>query len=170
VTSEFRERLEQVESLVGAMEQCPDPTARETARELVRTLLELHAAGLATVLRIAADNQALIGQLADDELVSSLLLLHGLHPRSASERVLNALQRSRSRFRSLRGDVELIDATEELVRLRLRGEPSPELRKFAEDAAIEAVPDATIEFEEVEDPALAGRLPLALLMRTGSRL
>jgi hypothetical protein len=170
VTAEFRVRLERVENLVSAMEQCPDATTRETARQLVRTLLELHAAGLATVLEIAADDQALIGRLADDELVSSLLLLHGLHPRSASERVSQALERARSRFRSLGGDVELIEATEEIVRLRLRGESSPELRISAEDAAIEAVPDAAIEFEEVDDPAMAGRLPLTLLMPTGGRL
>jgi NifU-like domain len=167
VSADFRERVNRVEALVGALEKCPDPTAREASRELVRTLLDLHAAGLTKVLELASGDSGLIDQLADDELVSSLLLLHGLHPRPVAERVLRALEMARPRFRSMGGDVELIDASDEVVRLRLRGEPV--LRAIAEEVVIGAAPDAALEFEEASDPFLAGRVSLPLMASVGSR-
>ena len=167
MSDQFRERLTRVEALVGALEGCPDPAAREAARQLVRTLLDLHAAGLGRILDVAGRESALVGRLADDGLVSSLLLLHGLHPRPAAERVSKALDRARPRLRSLGGEVELIEAGEEVVRLRVRGELSPALRKAVEEVVTEAAPDAAVEIEEVADPAQAGRVPLPLM--AGSR-
>jgi len=161
---EFRDRLARVEALVGSLEACPDPVAREASRDLVRTLLDLHAEGLAKVLALA--DSPLVGRLAADSLLSSLLLLHGLHPHTAEQRVHAALERTRSRFRSLGGDVELLSATDEVVRVRLGGDPSagPDLRAEVETLVIEAVPDVTaIEFEEAYAPPAAGRVPLPLL-------
>ncbi len=161
---EFRDRLARVEDLVSTLEACPDPVAREAARELVRSLLDLHAAGLAKVLELA--EPAIVARLAADGLVSSLLLLHGLHPHSAEQRVTAALERACPQFRTLGGTVELLSATEEVVRLRLGGDPSAsaELRVVVESLVIEAVPDVTaIEFEEVWDRSPDGRVPLPLL-------
>ena len=169
MTADFRERLGRVEALVGALEQCPDPATREAARQLVRTLLDLHAAGLGRVLDLAGRQSALAERLADDDLVSSLLLLHGLHPRPAAERVARGLERVRPLLRSVGGDVELIEADEAVVRLRLRGESAPALRKVVEEAVTEAAPDAALEVEEVGDPSQAGRVPLPLVARTGGR-
>ena len=167
MTADFRERLARVEALVGELERCPDPTAREAARQLVRTLLDLHAAGLGRVLDIAGRQSALVERLADDGLVSSLLLLHGLHPYPAAARVSRALERARPRLGSLGGTVEVIAATEEVVRLRLRGELSSALRQAVAEVVTEAAPDAALEVEEVGDPASAGRVPLPLT--TGAR-
>jgi hypothetical protein len=161
---EFRERLARVEDLVSTLEACPDPVAREAARELVRSLLDLHAAGLTKVLELS--EPTITTRLAADGLVSSLLLLHGLHPHSAEQRVTAALERARPQFRTLGGSVELISATNELVRLRLGGDPSvgAELRTAVESLVIEAVPDVTaIEFEEAWDRLPDGRVPLPLL-------
>ena len=162
MTADFRERLNQVEALVGVLEQCPDPATREAARQLVRTLLDLHAGGLGRVLDVAGRQSALVERLADDGLVSGLLLLHGLHPHPAAARVSRALERAKPRLRSLGGDVEVIEATEEVVRLRVRGEPSPALRTAVAEVVTEAAPDAALAIEEVSDPALAGRVPLPL--------
>ena len=167
MTADFRERLARVGALVGALEQCPDLAAREAARQLVRTLLDLHAAGLGRILDVAGRQSALVERLADDGLVSSLLILHGLHPHPAAARVSRALERARPRLRSLAGDVELIEARDECVRLRLRGESSPGLRTAVEEVVTEAAPDATLEIEAVSDPALAGRVSLPLT--TGAR-
>jgi hypothetical protein len=169
VTADFRERLNRVEALVGALEQCPDAATREAARQLVRTLLDLHAAGLGRVLDIAGRQSALVERLADDTLVSGLLLLHGLHPHPAAERVTRALDRARPRLRSLAGDVKVIEAREEVVRLRIRGEPGPALRNAVAEVVTEVVPDAALEIEEVTDPALAGRVSLPLTASAGVR-
>jgi Fe-S cluster biogenesis protein NfuA len=129
---------------------------------MVRALLELHATGLARILELTG-SETVVG-LAADELVSSLLLLHGLHPHPASERVAAALERARPRFRALGGDVELIEATEARVRVRLLGDPSAALRTTIEEAVIGAVPDlVALEFEAARDSS-APRIPLTLLV------
>lgn len=160
---EFRDRMGRVESLVNALEALPDTAARAAARELVRALLDLHAAGLERVLSMAGTDLAV--RFADEELVSSLLLLHGLHPLRAADRVNRALERARTKLHALGGDVELKDATEEVVRLRLRGdaEAEPALRVEIEELIVAAVPDVTaIEFEEAWDRPPDGRVPLPL--------
>ena len=169
MTADFRERLGRVETLVGALEQCPDPAAREAARQLVRTLLELHATGLERILELAGRESALVDRLATDDLVSSLLLLHGLHPHPAAERVARALDGARSRLRSLGGVVELVEASEAVIRLRIRGELTPSLEAAVEDVVTGSAPDAVLEIEEVAHPAQSGRVPLTLLAGSGGR-
>jgi NifU-like domain len=169
VSDNFRERLNRVEALVGTLERCPDPAAREAARDLVRTLLDLHAAGLGRVLDMSGRESALVERLATDGLVSGLLLLHSLHPHPAARRVASVLDWAKPRLGALGGDVEVIEASEEIVRLRVRGEPSSALRRAVTEIITEAAPDAVVEFEEVRDPALGGRTPLPLMAKSGAR-
>jgi Fe-S cluster biogenesis protein NfuA len=167
---DFRQQYGRVEALVRALEALPDTAAREAARELTRAVFELHATGLGRMLELAAPG--VVERFADDPVVSGLLLLHGLHPLPPAERVARALERLRPQFRSLGGDVELVSATDEVVRLRLRGNPAAErtLRALAGELAIEAVPDvAAVEFEEAWDRDPSDRVPLPLLNGTGGR-
>jgi Fe-S cluster biogenesis protein NfuA len=160
---DFRQQHGRVEALVRALEELPDTAAREAARELTCALFALHAAGLRRALELAGEDA--VGRFADDATVGGLLLLHGLHPRPADARVACALERVRPQFHSIGGDVELVSATDELVRLRLRGNPAADrtLRAMAGELVIEAVPDvAVIEFEEGWDRDPAGRVPLPL--------
>jgi hypothetical protein len=62
------------------------------ARELVRTVLELHGQALDAVLEHVQADAALIARIAADERVRGVLLLHGLHPEPAAERVGRALR------------------------------------------------------------------------------
>jgi hypothetical protein len=102
---------------------------------------------------------------AADPLVSALLLLHGLHPLPAADRVRRALGQARPRLRAHGGDVELLEASEELVRLRLSGDPPAGalLRTLAAELVLEAAPDAAVEFEEEWAPRAGGRVPLPLV-------
>ena len=59
--------------------------------------------------------------MTDDELVSHLLLLHGLHPVSLGDRVLDALDEVRPYLESHGGDVELVGMEGPVVRLRMQG-------------------------------------------------
>jgi Fe-S cluster biogenesis protein NfuA len=161
---EFREQYGRVEALVRALEDLPDTAAREAARELTRALFELHAAGLRRVLELAGPDAVV--RLVGDPAVGGLLLLHGLHPLPAADRVACALEQMRPQFHSIGGDVELVTASEDTVRLRLRGNPFADraLRALANELVIEAVPDvAVIEFEEAWDRDPSGRVPLPLL-------
>ncbi len=91
---EFQRRIGRIEGLVHQIEQLPDPNAQATAQELMQLLLELHSAGLERMLDLifetGTSGQALIDELAKDDLVSNLLLLHGLHPLDLETRVLQA--------------------------------------------------------------------------------
>lgn len=164
----LQQRLRRVEELLRVLEACPD-AARDAARELVRALLNLHTAALAQVLELS--DADVIARFAADPLVSGLLLLHGLHPLPADERVRRALKSARPRFHARGGDVELVEATDEVVRLRLRGDPAAGvmLRALAGEFVVEVAPDATLEFEEVWEPSANGRVPLPLVSVTAPR-
>ncbi|HJZ57009.1 MAG TPA: NifU family protein [Gemmataceae bacterium] len=168
----FRQRLDSVEGLVRALEECADPRARDAARELVRALLDLHAAGLTRVLDMTGTDggPGLTDRLVGDPLVSSLLLLHGIHPAPVQTRVAEALKRLRPQLRTQGGDAELLLAGDDLVRIRLRGErgAGPELQALIESALMESAPDATaIEFESTWDGFPSTRVPLPVT-RTGA--
>ena len=65
------------------------------AEELVRLVVDLYGAGLERLLEIVYDaagsTTELLGRLAADDLVASLLLVHGLHPDDVGDRVERAL-------------------------------------------------------------------------------
>lgn len=102
------------------------PVAHERAEELVRLVVELYGAGLERVMELAYDAGALsdelLAQLADDDLVASLLLVHGLHPYGVHDRVERALEGVRPYLGSHGGDVRLLGVSDEgVVELELLG-------------------------------------------------
>lgn len=134
--------------------------ARERAEELVRLTADLYGAGLERILDIVYETGRLddevLDALAGDDLVASLLLVHGLHPYDVGMRVEQALESVRPYLGSHGGDVELLEVNEAgTVRLRLLGScdgcPSSSVTlKLAVEGAIEAAaPEVTaIEVEE----------------------
>ena len=153
----FEERLQRSEGLVQQIEQSSDARLREAAREMVRGLLDLHAAGLAKLLALVGDSPRagdVLDRCVEDELVRSLLLLHDLHPAGLEARVRQALDGVRPYLHSHGGDVELIEVVAGTVRLRMQGScqgcPSSTatLKHTIEGAIYEAAPDvASIEVE-----------------------
>ena len=121
----FRKRMERIESLLHAVEELSDPQAQARTREIVQTLLDLHGAALERMLTTIAESgeagQKLIDAAASDDLVGSVLLLHGLHPLDLEARVRLALDGVRPQLRSHGGDVELLGVADGVVRLRIRG-------------------------------------------------
>ena len=109
---EFRNRIERVEALIHEVERFPDAEVRARTQELLRTVIELHGAALERILEKLAEaggtGLALIDALADDDLVGSILLLHGLHPLDLETRVRQALDKVRPLLRSHGGNVELL--------------------------------------------------------------
>lgn len=151
-TRELQGRIARIEELVNAIDSIADEKARSEAQELARTLLELHGVGLNRALEIAYENAGadLIDKLAQDSLVSNLLLLHGLHPLDLETRVRRALEEVKPRLGLHGGSVELLGVTPEgRVQLRLEGNchecPSSRLtlRFSIEEALNAAAPDLT---------------------------
>jgi Fe-S cluster biogenesis protein NfuA len=158
----FRRQIERLEVLIQDIERLPDPNARAHAQELVQALLDFHGAALNRLLDQVAETGepglALIDAFGRDDLVSSLLLLYGLHPLDLEARVQNALERVRPYLRSHGGNVELLGVSEGVVRLRMQGSchgcPSSAmtLKLAIEEALDAAAPDmAALEVEGIVD-------------------
>src|SRR4051794_3724572 len=122
---EFQQRIQRIEGLVHEIEGLPDPAIRASAIELLQATLDLHGTGLERILDIIFEagepGEAILDQLAGDDLVRSLLLLHGLHPLDLETRVTQALDKVRPYLATHGGNVELLDVHEGIVRLRLQG-------------------------------------------------
>lgn len=167
---EFEHRLQQVEGHlqeVGALEG----TARGSATEAVRALLDLHGTVLDRMLEIVAERDgaggAILESFASDGMVSGLLLLHGLHPHTLEERVRGALARVRPYLGSHGGNVELVELREGVARLRLEGSchgcPSSTmtLRYAIEREIAEAAPDLVdLQVDGVAERPPAAFIPL----------
>jgi Fe-S cluster biogenesis protein NfuA len=88
---DLRDVGQRVEKLLGGI-QAADPGVAEQAEEVVRLLIELYGAGLERMLEIAGEaDPALVGRLGEDQLVASLLVLHGIHPVPIEERIERSL-------------------------------------------------------------------------------
>ncbi len=163
VTQEFQKRLSRVEELITALESAPDQTIREQVRELIQTLLDLHGSGLERVLSVVYESGAggatMIDEFSHDQLVSGLLLLHGLHPLDLETRVRNAIEDVKPQLGLHGGSVELLGLTPEgRAQLKLQGNchecPSSRLtlRFSIEEALYAAAPDLVgLEVEGLPD-------------------
>ncbi|MGZ4606164.1 MAG: NifU family protein [Blastococcus sp.] len=151
--------------------------AQERAEELVRLVVDLYGAGLERLLEIVHEagrlDDALLDRLAADDLVASLLAVHGLHPDAVVTRVARALDGVRPYLGSHGGDVELVGLTDDGgVRLRMLGScdgcpsSSVTLTLAVETAIRDAAPEVTgIEVEEAEPAGArtAGVIPVTAL-------
>ena len=161
---------ERIEALLEAS-AAHGPVARERAEELVRLIVELYGAGLERVLEIVHDagvlDDDLLAALANDQLVSSLLLVHDLHPYGVQDRVERALEAVRPYLGSHGGDVRLTGVTDDgVVRLQLLGScdgcasSSVTLELAVEDAIRAAAPEvARIEVEEASQQQGSSVIP-----------
>ena len=164
----LQERVARMEALLGEIEALEDPEARARAAEMTQVLLELYGEGLARVMELVAEGEErerLFEAFAADELVSHLLLLHGLHPLDVETRVVRALEGVRPYLQSHGGNVELLGVEGGVARVRLQGScdgcPSSAatLKLAIEEAVLEAAPDLEgIEAEGVTEPKPAPTL------------
>ena len=152
---DLREVGTRIEELLGRLRAAGDPGTADTAEEIVRLVVELYGAGLERTVELAGPE--VLERLVGDELVASLLVLHGLHPKDTETRVVEALDQVRPYLGSHAGGVELVGVDPEgVVHLRLEGScdgcPSSTMTvKLAIERAIEeAAPEVTaVEVENL---------------------
>jgi len=119
------ELVERLQRLTAELERIADAAARETAEEMIGSVIELYGQGLErifTVIDEAGDQAAeLRERLAGDGVVASLMLIHGLYPVELEQRVREALDGVRPYMESHGGDVELLGIEDGIARIRLEG-------------------------------------------------
>ncbi|HEX3565569.1 MAG TPA: NifU family protein [Acidimicrobiales bacterium] len=150
---------DRIEQLLDELRAAADPRLYGQAEEVLGLVTELYGGGLARIVEVVRESDPVtLQRLADDELISSLLLVHGLHPDDLETRVIRALEGVRPMLAGHGGDVELldIDADAGAVHLNLLGSchgcPSSTvtLRMAVETAIAEAAPEIIII--DVEQP------------------
>jgi Fe-S cluster biogenesis protein NfuA/nitrite reductase/ring-hydroxylating ferredoxin subunit len=127
---------------------------RERTEQLAGELTDLYGAALERMVSIAAQTAPeLVDRFAADDLVASLMLVHGLHPHGVERRIEDALDAVRPYLGSHGGDVTLLEVADgqdgPVVRLQFAGSckscPSSAVTlEFAvEDAVRAAAPEIT---------------------------
>jgi hypothetical protein len=175
---EFQEKMRQLGTLVGELDQMPGGGSKVAVRELVQLLMEVHRTGLERMMEVVfqagtgASSAAIIDRLGQDPIVRNLLLLYSLHPDDLETRVLRALDVARARLRKLDGRVDLVSFHEGAVQLRLhtsghsRGSTIKDLRAIVEGAIYDLAPDVTsLTILAPEEESSSGFVPLQSLLK-----
>jgi Fe-S cluster biogenesis protein NfuA/nitrite reductase/ring-hydroxylating ferredoxin subunit len=171
---EHQGRAEHIDALIQKVAAFPDPHARATTEELIQALLDMYGEGLARILELTAQSEAsgraLIETFAGDELISSLFLLHGLHPIDIETRIARALVEVRPYLKSHGGNVELVKIEDGVAYLRLEGSchgcpaSTITLKLAIEEAIYKAAPDLNgLEVEGVIDPPPRPGIPVTFV-------
>ncbi len=171
---ELQQRVQQIGELVAAIEASSDPALRSTARQLMQTLMELHGAALDRSLEIIADTgdpgMRVIDEMARDPLVSSVLVLHGLHPDTFETRVTKAVERLQNMLQRERARLELLAIKDGAVTLKVTppehacASTSKTLKATVEDAVYSAAPDiASLSIAGLEGKPASGFVAVELL-------
>lgn len=156
----WRTAGDRIQTLLDAS-SAAGPVTRERAELLVGEVTDLYGAALQRIMRLLADHPELTEQLTDDDLIASLLLVHGLHPHDARRRIEDALDKVRPYLGSHGGDVAVLSVGDgpdgAAVRLQFAGSckscPSSAvtLELTVEDAIRAAAPEvSTIEVVAAE--------------------
>src|SRR5258708_20249526 len=121
----LQKQIRRIGEMGGRLEAADDPNARAIAKELLESLMALHGAGLERILELASEaseaGETIIQKCGRDQLVSSLLLLYGLHPEDLRTRLTRALDESRSYLESHAASAELVSISGDgAVTLRLQ--------------------------------------------------
>jgi Fe-S cluster biogenesis protein NfuA len=172
---DFQIKVQRIGELVRDLENIAEPESRASAKALVQLLLDLHSVGLERVMEIVAGSgdpgQRTIDDLGRDPLVSSLLVLYGLHPLDMESRVIQAVEKIQPRVRKSGGELELLGFEGNVVRLHLHvnghgcGSTGKTLKSMVEEALYESAPDMNaLVIEGLDEEAgSAGFVPLGKL-------
>jgi Fe-S cluster biogenesis protein NfuA len=148
-----RELPSRIDALLDDLHQTADPGVGDRADELVRAVVGLYGAGLERIverLQAHPDADRLVRDLAADDIVGNLLLLHDLHPDSVETRIVAALDRVRPYLGSHAGGIVYHGIDDDgVAQLELSGScdgcPSSAVtvQTTIERALLEAAPELT---------------------------
>jgi Fe-S cluster biogenesis protein NfuA/nitrite reductase/ring-hydroxylating ferredoxin subunit len=169
--AQWRNAGDRIQSLLDAS-AAGGAVVHERAEQLVGEVTDLYGAGLERMLAmVVSANPELADAFAADDLIASLMLVHGLHPHTVERRIENALDSVRPYLGSHGGDVHLLEVDGEVVRLQFAGSckscPSSAitLELAVEDAVRAAAPEiSTIEVVAAEPESKPAMIPADSLM------
>lgn len=148
---DFRSVGARIEELLEGLAQTADEQTQQAAGEVVRLLVEMYGAGLERIVGHLHESEAgtaLLHELTADDLVTSLLIVHELHPVPLEDRIQQALDSVRPYLGSHAGGVEVIGVDDDgVLQLRLQGScdgcssSAETVRVAIENAVLAAAPE-----------------------------
>ena len=174
---DFQQCVQKIGERVQELESIADPAMRGAAKELVQLLMEMHASALERVLEIVFESSdggiRVIDELGHDPVVSSLLVLYGLHPEELQTRVERKLAEIRSPLFKMGAEVKTAKVIGSEVRLQVSieghscGSTTRNVKAMIEEAMYLAAPDLTsLVLEGLEEPSPSGFVSMETLART----
>lgn len=175
---DFQLRLQRIGDGLNQLERVADPAVRSMAQEVVQLLLEMHGSALERMLEmIFQSGEAgieVIDEFAQDPEVSSLLILHGLHPDDLEARIERKLAEIRSRLFKMGAEAKLVGVIGGDVRIRVTvqghvcGSTLQRVRAMVEESMYEASPDLTsLVVEGPGEPSASGFVAMEVLAASG---
>src|ERR1700757_2836297 len=134
------------------------PAAYERAQQLVREVVGLYGAGLERVVQLSelsGQDPGLLARLVADDLVASLLLVHGLHPHDVHRRVSDALDRVRPYLGSHGGDVDLLELADDPP----GAQPGEMTLRLAFKGSCKSCPSSAVTLELAVEDAVRAAAP-----------
>ena len=147
----LQQRMQRIGELVSHLDSEGVPASvRAQSKELIESVMDLHGEALDRLMRLLRNagepGEQLLGSLAVDPVVSSVLLLYGLHPEDFETRVMRALEKARPALHSYGTHAELMTVKGGTVRVRLHGVDSAftarTVKSLLEEELYAAAPDA----------------------------
>jgi len=157
---------DRIEVVLDELRSSLDQRAWERVEEVIGLVTDLYGGGLERVLELVSADD--VEQLIADDLVGSLLVLHGLHPLDLEARVLAALDSVRPYMESHGGNVEVlgIDEHEGILHLRMMGscDGCPSSSVTLQHAVKQAIEEAAPEIVHIDvvDETPTPPTPIAL--------
>lgn len=163
-----------IERQVRQLEAIADPAVRRMAMDLVASVLQFHAEALASAVRILEEKSSqapgIVALLERDPLVSSMLLLHGLHSQPPEARIDHALSEFEATLNKYGAVAEVLRAGEEGITIKLRiegghtcGSSAETVRALLERKLAQAAPDVPEIIIELPQAPAGGFVPINAL-------
>jgi len=166
--AELQAEAARIERLLDEVRELVPLPAWQRVEDVLRRIVRLYAAGLARALAHARESGAagehFDAKLTADDLLASLLVLHGLHPLSTAQRIDRALAALREELRLADDSLALLGVDGGLVRLAAtdaigggamsRGLVESTIRRVVETAAPELTSIEITGLTPPPDPSL----------------
>lgn len=118
---DFESAIERLDRVVATFQRHADPAMQEGAAALIEGMRALHSEALRRLIALLQEDRPAWERALDDPLISNVLFLHDLIAPDERRAVEAALDAVRPVAHSHGGEIELVDAADGVIRLRLRG-------------------------------------------------
>lgn len=123
--NESRQIARRLQELIEQIQQLPNPAGRALLQDCVQSLLAFYGDGLSRILKhlqtSGAEGKGILNRMLEDQAISGLLFIHGLHPVPLEGRLRGALEKVRPYMQSHGGNIELLSFENDVARVRLEG-------------------------------------------------